>query len=149
MRLRGYGQALWRRWYLHLVLKGKWGFVEDREEGRCSTKREQYRQARMRGDLMKFFFCYLCWHSTHSLKSLSSGCALSVYDNILFIFQKILGHVAKCFGCSYVLFYSILLIFSFWQRFLLEMVRKTWNGAKYNHIHEFPLPNTERSKVKK
>lgn len=122
MRLRGYGQALWRRWYLHLVLKDKWGFDEDREGGRCSTKREQYRQAKMWGDLMKFFFCYLCWHSTHSLKSLSSGCSLSVCDNIHF--------PENPWACCQVLWLQLCLILQHLVDFLILAEISSRNGQK-------------------
>ena len=63
--------------------------------------------------------------------------------------RKSLGMLPSALVVVMSYFIASCWFFSFWQRFLLEMVRKTWNGAKYNHIHEFPLPNTERSKVKK
>lgn len=67
----------------------------------------------------------------------------------LFIIQKILGHVAKRFGCRCILFCGISFDFVILAEILLEIFGKNWQGAKYNHIYEFPLLNTEGSKVKK
>ena len=57
----------------------------------------------------------------------------------LFSIQKTLGHVAKCFGCRCILFYGISVDFLILAEILLEMFRKNWKGAKYNHIYEFPF----------
>lgn len=67
----------------------------------------------------------------------------------LFIIQKILGHVAKRFGWHWVLVCGISVDFLILAEILLEMFRKNWKGAKYNHIYEFPLLSAEGIKVKK